>query len=187
MARKKAYDEDEVIEKATLLFWKNGYTNSSMRTLEETMGINKFSIYSSFGSKQGVFIKSLQCYKSKLYPLVRKLREAEGGKETIKAFFYDFLVFSKDTANHRGCLLTNTAGELGSDGDPEIMAEIKSFSSNLRAIFRDKLAVDTSKDDEQLDREANYLLIAKQGLSNASKVFGQEAIDDFINITFEHI
>lgn len=63
MARKKEYIESEVIEKAMTLFWRNGYENTSMQMLEKEMGINKFSIYSSFGSKHGVFVESLKTYK----------------------------------------------------------------------------------------------------------------------------
>ena len=59
MARKKEYIEDEVIEKAMALFWRNGYETTSIQMLEKEMGINKFSIYSSFGNKEGVFIERL--------------------------------------------------------------------------------------------------------------------------------
>lgn len=41
------------------LFWRNGYETTSIQMLEKEMGINKFSIYSSFGNKEGVFIESL--------------------------------------------------------------------------------------------------------------------------------
>jgi len=44
MPRKKSYEDNDVIEKATELFWRNGYQNTSMSLLESTMGINKFSI-----------------------------------------------------------------------------------------------------------------------------------------------
>ncbi|MBC7557159.1 MAG: TetR family transcriptional regulator, partial [Chryseobacterium sp.] len=47
MARKKKYIEEVVLEKAMNLFWKNGYEKTSMQMLEEEMGINKFSIYST--------------------------------------------------------------------------------------------------------------------------------------------
>ena len=53
MARKKQYIESEVIDKAMHLFWRKGYENTSMRMLENE-SINKFSIYASFGHKQGV-------------------------------------------------------------------------------------------------------------------------------------
>lgn len=57
MPRKKQYNEQEVIEKAMQLFWRNGYETTSVQMLEKEMGINKFSIYASFGSKDGVFGK----------------------------------------------------------------------------------------------------------------------------------
>ena len=37
MARKKQYNEDEVVEKAMRLFWKNGYEITSMQMLEKEM------------------------------------------------------------------------------------------------------------------------------------------------------
>ena len=79
MARKKAYREDLVIEKAMNLFWRNGYEGTSMQMLEKEMGINKFSIYSSFGSKNGVFLESIACYKKKLYTLVNELKATQKG------------------------------------------------------------------------------------------------------------
>lgn len=66
MARQKAYKEEEVIEKAMNLFWRNGYETTSTRMLEKEMGINQFSIYSSFSNKQGVLLQSIKQYKNKL-------------------------------------------------------------------------------------------------------------------------
>ena len=51
MPREKQYKEEEVIEKAMGLFWKNGYRNTSLRMLSKEMGINQFSINASFGNK----------------------------------------------------------------------------------------------------------------------------------------
>ena len=83
MARTKNFDDNDVIEKATYLFWKNGYGNTSMSALEKTMGINKFSIYASFGNKQGVFLRSLACYKQKLLPIVNKLKNSEAPDDLL--------------------------------------------------------------------------------------------------------
>ncbi|WP_372754239.1 TetR/AcrR family transcriptional regulator [Labilibaculum sp.] len=187
MARQKAYNEKEVIEKATELFWNNGYESTSMSLLEKAMGINKFSIYASFGSKQGVFIESLKCYKNKAQDMLTKLKKSPKGKEAIQEFFYDFLLFSKASNLQKGCLLTNTSAELGSHGNAEIMAEIASFTKELKSIFAEKLAKDTSKSQELISKQANFLIIAKQGLSNASKVFDRSDLEDFIETTFENI
>ncbi len=96
MARKKEYVEEEVIEKAMNLFWKNGYETTSMQMLEKEMGINKFSIYSSFGSKNGVLLESIKCYRKKLKVITDKLLNSNNGIKGIQEYFYDFLLFSKD-------------------------------------------------------------------------------------------
>ena len=187
MSRQKSYKEVEVIEKATELFWRNGYESTSMSSLEKAMGINRFSIYSSFGSKQGVFLESLKCYKNKLQPLLIALKKSSNGKEAIKQFFYNFLIFSRENDSGKGCLLTSTSGELGARGDAIIRMKILDFTEKLKAIFAEKLASDTHKSKELINKQANYLLIAKQGLSNASKIFDQKDLEDFIETTFENI
>ena len=62
MGRSKLYDEDVVIESALNCFWENGYKNTSIRLLEKEMGINQFSIYSSFKNKSHLYTKVLRKY-----------------------------------------------------------------------------------------------------------------------------
>jgi hypothetical protein len=42
--------------------------------VEKEMGINQFSIYASFGNKQGLFLESLKCYKSKVNGMFEKFK-----------------------------------------------------------------------------------------------------------------
>ncbi|WP_372754221.1 TetR/AcrR family transcriptional regulator [Labilibaculum sp.] len=187
MARKKEYIEAEVIEKAMNLFWQNGYETTSVRMLEKEMGINQFSMYSSFGSKQGVFLESIKCYKEKLNGILNKLKESPDGVNAIKQFFYDFLVFSRENKSKRGCLLVNTATELGENGDEQILSEIWKFVEKRKAIFIEKLKLDSSKSEETILKQVNYLLIAQQGLAVASKFYNQQQLEDFIETTFEKL
>ena len=90
MARKKAYSEDEVIEKAMALFWRNGYETTSMQMLEKEMGINKFSIYSSFGSKNGVFLECIKKYRLKLRVITDKLQNSKNGLKGVKQYFFSY-------------------------------------------------------------------------------------------------
>ena len=188
MARKKEYIEAEVIEKAMNLFWRNGYETTSVRMLEKEMGINQFSIYSSFGNKQGVFLESIKCYKKKVrQELIDKLKESTNGIEGIKAYFYNFIEFSKDTTFNKGCLLTNTVNELGEHADTIIMSEIVKFATDVKAHIIEKLATDKQKDSKTIAKQANYLMVALQGLSVASKMFEKQQIEDFIESTFESL
>lgn len=87
MARKKKYNEEEVVEKAMNIFWKNGYKATSMKMLEEEMGINKFSIYASFGSKNGLFIESLKQYKLRVNDTVLKFKKGNTERKISDSFF----------------------------------------------------------------------------------------------------
>ncbi len=188
MARKKNYIESEVIEKAMLLFWDNGYETTSVRMLEKTMGINQFSMYASFGSKQGVFLESIKRYKSKAREeLIEPMNTSNNGVEDIKQYFYNFIEFSKESSHCKGCLLTNTANEFGESIEKQIKSEIIQFATKIKEAFIDKLKQDSTKDEPTIEKQANYLMIALQGVSVASKMFTTKQLDDFIEITFEHI
>jgi TetR/AcrR family transcriptional repressor of nem operon len=174
MARKKEYIEQEVLEKAMALFWRNGYESTSVRMLEKEMGINQFSIYASFGSKKGVFLESINAYKRKINSITDKLEKSHNGVPGIKQYFY-------------GCLVTNTVNELGENADPVVMAELIKFASNIKRLFIINLKQDSKKDNETIERQANYLMTSILGISIASKIFDQNQLEDAIEIAFKNL
>ena len=188
MPRQKNYDKGVVTDKAMRLFWRNGYYTTSTRMLEKEMGINLFSIYSSFQNKDGVFLASVKCYKELirqrlLIPLAKKPKTIA----TLKDFFYDFLNFTKEQRTYKGCLLINTANELGTDMTENIAKEISSFSEEIRAHISSILSEDQSKDEASLTRQTNYIFVALQGVSLTAKALDKTQIDDYIEMTFSGI
>ncbi len=187
MPRKKSYKEIDVIEKAMHTFWRNGYEATSVRLLEEKMGINQFSIYASFGNKEGVFIKSMQFYNAKLKSeILNKLVNSNNGIEGIKQYFYDFLMFVKHNNKYRGCLLTNSLNELDSIKNKELINKINGIASKIHTTFKDVLLQNEKCSLEEATKKANFLLVALQGLSVASKSLKQTQLNDFIEITFRN-
>lgn len=185
MPRQKNYDKAVVTDKAMRLFWSNGYHTTSTRMLEKEMGINLFSIYSSFQNKDGVFLASVKCYKELirqqlLIPLAKKPKTVD----TLKGFFYDFLNFTKEQKSYRGCLLINTANELGTDMKEAITKEIKSFSEEIKAQISLILSQNQSTNEADLARQTNYIFVALQGVSLTAKALNKTQIDDYIEMTF---
>jgi len=187
MARKKQYIEEEVIDKAMHLFWRNGYENTSMQMLEKEMGINKFSIYSSFGSKHGVFLKSLQSYKKVTHTFFDKFIKANNGVADIKTFFYDSVDICYQEGNEKGCLVTNTYNEFAGNKDDLVNIQMTNFMSSLKEMFIEKLKIDTTKSESTILKEANFLVLAKHGLVAASRVNTKEEIEDYIEMTFKNL
>ena len=187
MARKKQYIEEVVVTKAMNLFWKNGYEATSMKMLEHEMGINKFSIYSSFGNKHGLFLESLKLYKSQTNNIFEKLSKASSGIADIKQFFYDSIASNYKDNNQNGCLVTNTYNEFSNSEDELLKEQMTSFMNRLKDLFIEKLKMDSTKNEETVLKQANFLLLAKHGLAAASRVNSKKEIEDYIEITFQNL
>ena len=187
MARKKQFSEEEVIDKAMHLFWRNGYENTSMQMLEKEMGINKFSIYASFGNKHGLFLESLKRYKAQRKKMFDQLKNATNGVADIKQFFYDSVTVCNQEGNEKGCLVTNTYNEFSASEDEIVNDQITPFMDNLKSLFMEKLRMDPAKDEETITKQANYLVLAKHGLAAATRVNSQKEIEDYIEMTFKNI
>lgn len=187
MPRQKQYNEQEVVEKAMLLFWENGYGSTSVRMLEKKMGINQFSIYASFGSKQNLFLESLKCYREKMNEIIKVLETSKTGLSAIKDYFFNFLKFSKSDNQCRGCLATNTFNELMLKSEPVLFNELIKFTEEIKRLFIKILSCDLNKSEETLDRQANYLLSSILGLSVSSKILSEQQLNDYINTVFEQL
>lgn len=187
MARKKEYNEDLVVDKAMKLFWRNGYKNTSMQMLEKEMGINKFSIYSSFGNKRGLFLESLKSYNKKVNSIFEEFKSSNNGISDIKTFFYNSVNICNVEGNEKGCFVTNTYNEFARNENELIHKQMNSFMNNLKELFIEKLKMDQTKSEEVVLKQANFLLLAKHGLAAASKVNTQEEIADYIEMTFQNL
>ena len=187
MPRQKQYIEEEVIEKAMELFWRNGYEATSVRMLEKEMGINQFSMYSSFGSKHGVFLESIKLYAKKANLLVDKLEKASNGIEDIKQFFYDFIELSRKNDLKRGCLMVNTLTELGDKTDDLLLSEMLEFSKRRDAAFKQKLHLGSNRDEETISKQTNFLSITAGGLAVALMISDKKQLHDFVETTIENL
>ena len=62
MARPVEFDEDKVLTNAMEQFWKEGYEASSVRKLLDCTGINRGTLYNSFGDKDTFFRTCVEHY-----------------------------------------------------------------------------------------------------------------------------
>ena len=62
VGRPRSFDPDDALEKAMQVFWRHGYEGTSLSDLTEAMGINRPSLYATFGNKEALFEKVLDRY-----------------------------------------------------------------------------------------------------------------------------
>ena len=63
MGRTKCFNRTDVLESAIQLFWKKGYSDTSLSDLEKATGVNKSGLYSEFKDKDDIFLESLRLYR----------------------------------------------------------------------------------------------------------------------------
>ena len=62
MGRPKNFNREEVLEKAMPVFWKHGFSDTSLQQLERATGVNKSGLYSEFRDKEDLFVACLRHY-----------------------------------------------------------------------------------------------------------------------------
>ena len=74
--RPRSFDRDTALERAMLLFWRQGYAATSISELTAAMGINPPSLYACFGSKEGLFKAVLEHYDQRRATFMASVLEA---------------------------------------------------------------------------------------------------------------
>jgi TetR/AcrR family transcriptional repressor of nem operon len=161
--RPKSFDENEVIERAMHVFWREGYEGASLSDLLREMGISRQSLYDTFHNKRELFIRTIEHYRNTqlsaaLLLLERDLPPVENVKDVI--LFFEKLALD---ASGRGCFIANTLVELGSK-DPEIAALLAETLEFLRSAV--EAALRTAQERGDLSRAKSPIHLSR-ALTNA--------------------
>jgi TetR/AcrR family transcriptional repressor of nem operon len=133
MGRKREFDCDRALKRATRLFWAKGYMGASMRDLLRAMGIRESSFYHLFGSKKRLYLECLKRYNEDVTRRRLAALEAEpSARKGIRKFFRGLLNELDDPRTPRVCLMSRS---LSSDVLDE--AELRSYVKTGMAQFED--------------------------------------------------
>jgi len=190
--RPRSFDEDTVLDAAVLVFWEKGYDGTSIEDLTTAMGINRPSLYATFGGKRDLFIRAIDRYAS------------THGNRTFSAFWNErdnqraierFLEASVECAvgqgTPRGCLINNVATD-AAETDPELRAKLsKMFSKTDQAIANRLRANQGDEAEDALDPEATARMahsITHSIMTRARAVATKEELNgiatSFVNLLF---
>ncbi|MCU5706649.1 TetR/AcrR family transcriptional regulator [Bacillus wiedmannii] len=113
MARLREFDEEKALDAAMQLFWEKGYAATSLSDLTAKMEIQKPSLYSAFGDKEGLFEAALRRYTNLHAANIRtKLQNEQSVKGAIRTFFENMVEEEYKKGFSKGCFCINTMVEL---------------------------------------------------------------------------
>src|SRR5262245_56515740 len=135
MGRPRSYVPEDVLSAAMRAFWRHGYAGASVDVLARATGLRRGSLYAAYPDKRTLFLAALGEYvRATVGHVERTLTTADDPLAGIAETLQRVARVAADGEGRHGCLLTNTATELGSR-DPEIQAAVATAFARLETAY----------------------------------------------------
>jgi TetR/AcrR family transcriptional repressor of nem operon len=188
MARHKEFDQDETLQKAMEVFWARGYEGTSIQDLVGHMGINRQSLYDTFGDKHALYLLALDRYcHVESRKAIELLENSASVKKAVRKLFGGVVEGALCDKQRRGCFAGNAMSELAG----RCKATAARTGSNMaamegafyRALLRGKKEgeLKTVKEPRAV---ARFLYSSLQGLVLMSKATqDRKTLEDVVKVT----
>lgn len=140
MPRSREFDPEDVLNRAMMLFWAQGYEATSVRDLIAATGISSSSMYEVFGDKQAVFLAALARYC--IIEQARILEMAQSAPTPhsfFEALFANIEDLNQAQGGIRGSFAFNTLVEFGTRHEP-VTKQLLEHYDRIIDIVADLLA-----------------------------------------------
>ena len=168
------HSDRELIEKAQEVFWRKGYTATSLGDLLQITGAGSGSFYNTFkGGKKEVFRKALLQRKEAFNQFKNELSASESPLDLIKDFFRS-IAQADDEAHLKGCIIANSVVEM-THIDNELELEAVNILKEVEQMFADaiKKAQEAGKIANQTNPQilGRYLITFWCGLNTLRRMY----------------
>ncbi|MBV5261194.1 TetR/AcrR family transcriptional regulator [Synechococcus moorigangaii CMS01] len=172
VGRKLAFNRNAALERAMELFWEKGYSATGLTELLDYMGIQRQSLYNTFGNKHDLFLEAIAYYgKIAVRQLEERLNYSASSLDNIRNLFYQTAENAK-ILGCRGCFVVNAMTELAPH-DPQVAALVEEIARNVEQIFIQTLDQAIAKGELPTDfdspKTARYLYQILLGLNTRIK------------------
>ena len=184
MTRTCNFDRNEKLIEAMQLFWEKGYEATSVADLVEQLGINRFSLYNTFGDKQRLYHEALAYYLDNVsIPKLEFLLEDSSRFDDVIHFVEKFASLQKD--QECGCFMQNALLEKSLSDEVVFQEGSRLFGRIVQAFTA---AISHSKQAGQLSENvdpaqlAQFLLMQLQGIRVLGKAKQYDVISSSMGV-----
>jgi len=181
--RPREFNVDAALNRALDAFWSKGYEATSVDDLCAITGLSRSSLYSTFGSKRDLLLRSVDRYVERRTPdIAAILAQPMPVREALATLARQFIEQIVSGPGRRGCFLGNCAAELPR-GDRAALARVRQGLAQTEATFRAALmravACGELPSDVDIRALARFLTAGFQGLRLIGKVNpGRAVLED---------
>jgi AcrR family transcriptional regulator len=173
LGRPREFDRDSALQAAMFVFWRNGFSATSMNDLCDAMGIRSPSLYAAFGGKEALYLEAIE-HNAKtvgmpsIWSRLTEAPTARAGIENLLLASADSL--PADNLTPAGCMLTLAIGERCTGTIPDALRKIRSQLLNmLRSRLNDAQIAGELLPTVNLDGLSRFYLGVYQGISTQAR------------------
>ena len=189
MGRPPSLTDEEILTRATNLFWKHGADSVSTRGLEAAIGLRAPALYRRFPSKHILLARSIDWYVDNVvqHRIRKMLHDAPDPVQGLYDFFTSTMAPHGKEQRLRGCLLANSAS-LADGQVPEVLDAIHRGWSVTDLAFQRQ--IERAQQAGQLDPDvepaavSQVLQLSLQGLLTFIRA-GRTDLRPGIDATFQ--
>jgi len=186
VGRPREFERDVVLDRAMQVFWTRGYAATSIHHLVDQMGIQRGSLYDTFGDKRALFFAAIDRYDQVVTAKLLAALDDPRGKDAIRRFFRLKVDLALEPGRPRGCLVTNSATELASR-DRGTARRVGAVLTKIEAAFHRAVVRAQKAGEIEPTRNpralARFLTSSAQGLSVMAKTFPERAVlEDIVKV-----
>ena len=168
MPRTKAFDTDEVLDRALHIFWRKGYEGTSMQDLVDGMRINRASIYDTFDSKEALYLQALQRYQARNQCQVEQLMTRHTSvREALDQLLESMIQESTSDPEKKGCFVVNATTGLANRNEA-VNRLVSDNEQRMAFVFEDMIKQGQARGEIASDQDSrvlsSYVFSSLQGL-----------------------
>ena len=161
--RPRQFDRDKVLDRAVTTFWAKGYSGASLDDLTESMGINRPSLYATFGSKHDLFMEVIDRYAVTLgCQPVEALHGEADIRKAVAAFFEASIRCATAKDRPRGCLIISVAVQ-EADKDGQVRKKLSGIFAETDRVIADHFQA--AQEKGQLSQGSDPRVLARLTIS----------------------
>jgi TetR/AcrR family transcriptional regulator, transcriptional repressor for nem operon len=172
MVKSKQFDKHVALDEAMDLFWERGYHATSIQDLVDRLGVNRQSLYDTYGGKEQLFLSALERYRELQGAPLRRTLEREGPARVVLRQFFEEMIENLTGGECKGCFMANTTTGLAGQ-DESIFNICAANHRQLEAAFSGLLLRAQQNGEIAADRAllpmARFLVNTINGLGVTAK------------------
>jgi AcrR family transcriptional regulator len=176
--RPRAFDEADALDAAMRVFAAKGYEAASLTALECAMGINRVSIYATFGNKEALFVRAMDRYITLGNQRFGQCLAARTARQAFERVLREAVAMFTDPQGQGVCFVTQaplTSADISAETKQFVAEKRAGIESMLRCRLTQAMKEDELPPDMAVEDTARFYAVTILGLALYAQHGGAES------------